>query len=448
MVKWKSIQTEQGYVLQALAFFLLGWFIGWVPALTIILLLLTLISIIYLGQEVLTYIPYLLTTILFFETIGRSLALSPWIPWEVGKYLGILLLLYGLFSLSKINRNALLVLSSFILLVPGIIITIFTSDRIYKDLVFNIGGLIFLLLATLFFSNYSITKVRLASVLAFFLFLLLTIVGVLWSNGPNPLNIEYTIIGNNELYLHNNPNQLCTLFSTGWAIFVFLSIFSNRKSIWPFLTNIIFIFWAFLTFSRGGIFVAVGTIISIFCFLFFFQKRQNLRHLQLVFFLVFVHFIACFAVVNYISDGQLLMRYQGETSGTIAGVEEKTLDSYSSGRWQIIQSDLYLLLENPIFGVGVGQSTTYRKSNDYPFPASHTELSRLLSEHGLAGVIIIGILIYLPYLRLVELREHPILQAFVIFCVLLALSHTTHSSFRTSISPILYGFAFIRIADT
>ena len=107
MEKWiVCCETAQkNYAVQGLAFFVLGLMIGQIPLMAIILLLLIPLVLIYFREDTLFLIPYLLVLALLFETIGRSLALSPWIPWEIGKYLGISLLVYGLFLLPRIKRK-------------------------------------------------------------------------------------------------------------------------------------------------------------------------------------------------------------------------------------------------------------------------------------------------------------------------------------------------------
>lgn len=442
MEKWiVCCETAQkNYAVQGLAFFVLGLMIGQIPLMAIILLLLIPLVLIYFREDTLFLIPYLLVLALLFETIGRSLALSPWIPWEIGKYLGISLLVYGLFLLPRIKRNKIVILGVFALLLPGIIITFFVSDRIFGDLVFNVGGIVFLLMAAYFFSNYQMTREHLESVIIFFLLSFLTVIGILLINGPNPLDIEYTIIGNDQLYLYNNPNQLATLFSSGFAITIFSFIFLGKQKLWLYLVTAIYLFCALLSFSRGGLFIGIGTIIVIICFLLFKKKRLAI----LLLFIVSSQLFICFPLVNVLTNGKLLMRYQGETSGTLLGEEEKSLNSYSSGRLRIIQSDITLFINHPFWGVGVGQSSVYRQQYKYPFPLAHTEFSRLLSEHGLLGVLLIGILSYLPLSRIIELKEEPLLQAFILLCTFLAIGHTMHSAMRTSVSPILYGLGFIQ----
>ncbi|WP_332910235.1 hypothetical protein [Algoriphagus boritolerans] len=68
-------------------------------------------------------------------------------------------------------------------------------------------------------------------------------------------------------------------------------------------------------------------------------------------------------VANSITGGMLLLRYQGETQGTLAGSADKNLNKITTNRSDIFLEDVKLFAEYPGMGVGVGASAFLR--DDY-----------------------------------------------------------------------------------
>jgi hypothetical protein len=142
--------------------------------------------------------------------------------------------------------------------------------------------------------------------------------------------------------------------------------------------------------------------------------------------------------VNTITDGKLLLRYQGETNGTLLGTKEKTINHITSGRYDILFGDLDIFFDNPLWGVGVNQSRYIRNSNEDV--VAHLEFSRLLSEHGVFGLLIFSLLIYLLIIKLKYLREK---QAIIVVLFIVGLYTTFHAATRTFISPLVMSLILI-----
>ena len=75
-------------------------------------------------------------------------------------------------------------------------------------------------------------------------------------------------------------------------------------------------------------------------------------------------------------------------------LSERYLDTDLSRRGFLIASEFNAFRENPIFGLGPGESRKYRIQISGSRKHSHTEYSRLMSEHGLFGISIILILFF------------------------------------------------------
>ena len=78
-----------------------------------------------------------------------------------------------------------------------------------------------------------------------------------------------------------------------------------------------------------------------------------------------------FPFLNEFTGGKLLERFE---------------DREATNRYELVESDLQIFSENPIFGVGVGESAVERTKVFGAEVASHTEFARVVSEHGLFGV--------------------------------------------------------------
>src|SRR5690606_27028307 len=98
---------------------------------------------------------------------------------------------------------------------------------------------------------------------------------------------------------------------------------------------------------------------------------------------------------------------------------------------------------NPLIGVGVGQAMFFRKEATHAITASHNEVSRLLSEHGMLGVTAILILIFVPLLFWMKFKNNYYFLAFLGFWFLTI----NHSAMRIALPAFIYGLALLYIVD-
>ena len=108
-----------------------------------------------------------------------------------------------------------------------------------------------------------------------------------------------------------------------------------------------------------------------------------------------------------------------------------------------MNTELDALYKNPIFGMGVG-SGKYRRMQDKGFEiASHNEVSRLLGEHGLIGILILIILIMVPIIN--AWRQPPYAKAFLGAFFIFWFLTINHSAMRVSFPGFIYGLSLITI---
>jgi len=146
---------------------------------------------------------------------------------------------------------------------------------------------------------------------------------------------------------------------------------------------------------------------------------------------------------NVVTGGMLLLRYMGETQGTLAGSAEKSLNKITTNRSDIFLEDVDLFLDHSLLGVGVGASTYMRK--EYKGYAPHVELSRLIAEHGTLGLIIFFLIGLLFFLNKAQAPE-SISKGIILAMFLIGFLATFHSATRTYITPLLIGMSCVNIS--
>jgi O-antigen ligase len=123
---------------------------------------------------------------------------------------------------------------------------------------------------------------------------------------------------------------------------------------------------------------------------------------------------------------------------------QERYSSTSAGlRQTLVEEDLELWKENPVLGVGPGMSKYYRASLLGMEVASHTEFTRLLSEHGTFGLLALLVLVAiagLAYLRAPSALE----KAWVSALGGWAFIEMSHSAMRIVAISILFGLAMVQ----
>jgi hypothetical protein len=210
-----------------------------------------------------------------------------------------------------------------------------------------------------------------------------------------------------------------------------------------------FLFRGFLSFSRGGILVAFLAFGIFFYFLKsskilpFYKIRMRKINVSKVL-LIIAGFAFVFVVADNITHGALLNRYKGETGGTLRGEKEKNLSTITTGRWDIMITDLKMWKDYPLFGVGGGYSAGLRPNYGFHKIAAHTEFSRLLSEQGMFGLLINLILMFfIPYYIIVN--RNSVEKAFLLALFALGLLTSFHGGMRTFVTPFFVGLSVVNI---
>jgi hypothetical protein len=376
-----------------------------------------------------------------FEILSRMAQTSPFIPYELSKYLMFFLLIYGIFKASNIGRIGYFLL---FLLIPALFYDL-SGEVNYQGLVFNVLAPINLCLGVIYFYKNPIATEHFEKLIIFIVLPLISALVFTYIKTPDFDTIEFTLGANFETTGGFGSNQVSTVFGLG--MFLTFYLWFNRVSLSSyrlFDAGILFLFsfQGLLSFSRGGM---IGGVFAIFIFLFFNKKKSsNTNRKKTSASFVIPALILVFVSVwlaNEVTDGQLLLRYQGETAGTLSGSKEKDLNSVTSNRSSIFEGDWELFQENP-FGVGAGASQYLRKTLNGV--VAHTELSRLIAEHGYLGLVFFSVITILPLLYFKKSYSGE-LKNFMIALYFLAWYTSFHAATRNFVTPLLIGIAFMHI---
>lgn len=397
-------------------------------------------------------IVYLIQLLFFLPSIEisrRVLGLGI-MPYELGKYMCFFYFI--IFSLDKrihTQKISTIFLVLFLFVFPS---TLFMDlDNFQKKIVFSLMGIMNLALLGIFFSRVVLTTNEFKSILKLFILSIVPFLVIITIRTPSFSEIEFDLGANFSTSAGFGPNQVSTVFGAAiFVIIVYQIVF--KGSLFQFLKGLdiillaAFSLRALLTFSRGGV---IAPILAFILPINILSNVQNIQKIIKNFFLIGILALITFLTINFLTNGLLLSRFSGETAGTIAGSSEKNVEDATSGRTSIIENDVNLWFDNFIFGVGPGESPEYRKNdpNYLGNSVTHTEFSRLLSEHGIFGLIINLILLVLIPLRILRSKESNHFKYIKIAMVLFALLSMAHSAMRTVIPIIFYAFSAVNFDE-
>ncbi|MBO3699073.1 O-antigen ligase [Roseivirga sp. E12] len=394
-------------------------------------------------------LPYLLMYIIPLEVFSRMVSASPFLPWEVAKYLGMLLLIVGII-INRSKSKGLVGLFILILTLPAIFMATATSEKILQTLTFNVFGLINLCLAVIYFANRTLTKDEIAGLFRFFILGSIPILTYSIFRAPTFDEIDFSLGANFELTGGFGSNQVSTILGLAgglgiWLWLLRIPLFKN--SLLNIVVPSIFLAWALLSFSRGGVVSPAIGILLVFLFVKKGNTSFSVRKINVALVSVLcVLMPLLFYFLNKVTDNLLLLRYLGETNKTFAGTQEKDFNLLTTGRWEIFLADIEVWMNNFVFGVGVGSSPQVREQMGSSNIEAHIEISRLLAEHGLFGFIISILFLVIPF-YLYFSRKRAFDKAVIIFCMTMAILTSMHSAMRTFITPLFFGLAFIKISS-
>jgi hypothetical protein len=361
--------------------------------------------------------------------------------YEFAKYAVIGFMLLGMFF-RGFNRRSWPYLFFLIFLTPGILFSAINLDydsSVGNAIGFNLSGPVCLAITALYCYNRKMSSQRLQDI---FLAILLPIVSTtiyLYVYTPSIRDVLSGTQSNFETSGGYGPNQVATILGVGMFI-LFSRLLIQKSRLLNFIDLILLAlvgYRAIVTFSRGGVVVA-GVCVIIFLIVYFIRvnakEKANL--------IPKIAFISVVVVITWLYSsiatlGLIDKRYANQDA---AG---RVKADISTGRSNLINEELQAFYEYPLTGVGVGKTKEFRQQLTGYETATHNEVSRMLSEHGLFGLLALLVLIVTPLI----LSYRNKMNLYVYSCIVFWFLTINHSSMRIAAPAFIYGLALITVIN-
>jgi hypothetical protein len=379
--------------------------------------------------------------------VWARMSRAPYIPDEIGKYFLayaiLLLFIHHVFRRSEkpLYHTGLIII---LLLLPSLIAGIAHFDM--QQWIFNVLGPLEMA-ALLFLAARERWPIeQFCRVLQMALLPIVAMVIFITIKAPGIDDLQFSLSSNRAASGGFGSNQISTILGVGVVLTMLLQLMHRPLFAIKWVNYLLLFYLLFrdlLTFSRGGVIVAVISIMVALYPYIFESLRSFIRYSALFIFLILAGYLV-FNKVNDMTGNMLLLRYQGETSGTLTGSREKSWDSYLSGRGTILESDIAIFLDNPVLGSGPGGGRRLREKYGVDAAAAHTEFSRLLSEHGIGGLVIIFVLIAFPFIW-IRKQNIKVWKGIIASLFVMAVLTTFHAAMRTNVMSVFYALAAIPV---
>ncbi|MBS1772961.1 MAG: O-antigen ligase family protein [Bacteroidetes bacterium] len=379
--------------------------------------------------------------------IWSRMARAPLIPHEIGKYyflLIICILFINYARASEVKSQYHIGAMMLMCLLPSCIVAF--GAFVFEDWVMNLLGILELSIIMIFSARERWPIEKFCRVLQFGLMPVIPVLAYLVLKTPDFAKIDFRLSSNFKTSGDFGSNQVSTILGLGMVLTMVLLILRKplfRLKWLNYILLCVLLFRGFLTFSRGGVLSAIIGVLIALIPIALSSLRSFLKYtiVTLVFggLAVFV-----FMKVNEVTGNQLLLRYQGETVGTLSGTKQRTLNTMTSYRLELAETDWLMFKDNPVFGVGPGASKDLRERYGFQAIASHTEYTRLLSEHGLGGLVVIFMMVLFP-VWWISRQKYTLWRAAIGSLFVFALLTSLHSAMRTNTTVVCFVLASIPV---
>ncbi len=364
------------------------------------------------------------------------------LPYEAGKYGVIVFLLAGLYVEDKPFHFPRQFLVFMLVLLPALTVVNFPDlNRGRKDILFNLSGPMSLLVSAIYFYHRGFIRAHFNKLLVYFIFPIFALGIVLFFKTPDLESVTFTLNSTAKLSGGFGANQVSTILGVGVFIMAIALFFGYRISgnkIIDIGILVIFAIRGLLTFSRGGIFAAVGALLAaLFVFAIYSNNRQLVRQIVVSTVLAGIVGFFTFSYTNELTGGFLGRRYANESTNKFRKKD------FTTGRLDVLMDEIAAFEDYPILGAGVGMGKYYRLAHGKTMHASHTEFSRLLSEHGMYGLVALLILVISPFFYFFDANNDS--KPFVAAFIVIAFLTMTHAAMRLAMPGFFYGLIFISL---
>jgi hypothetical protein len=352
--------------------------------------------------------------------------------WEFGKY-ALLLVVVMTLCLRRPRITSYLPAFYLVFLLPGAFLTMMAISGLNvlrQTLSFDLSGPVAYAACSLFLLGRNLSR---EDVLLCLTAMLAPIAGVaaLTLFGIRTTEVDFRSSSNFDASGGFGPNQVSAVLGLGMVACFLLLAGRKGNLIWKGMLVGLIVWFAAqsaLTFSRSGFYYAVAAMLAGTAFLVTDVRR-------------FVLVVSLGLALVGLGKFVIVPRLDAYTNGALGARFENT---NLAGRGDLMKGDLLVFLEHPVLGVGVGMAREARREVGSETNKSHTEFTRLLSEHGLLGAAALVLMLVMSG-RSVARQTHGWPKAFSASLVAFALVFMTGSGMRLAIPSFLLAFAGVLI---
>jgi O-antigen ligase len=263
----------------------------------------------------------------------------------------------------------------FVLLLPSCFLTVTKTDWHWarSEISFNLSGPFALMVAAWLFSHLRLTWEQVQRIIAAFMGPAVGIAAIALFGIATSTDLDFGTESNYASSGGFGPNQVASMMGLG-SLLCLLTVVNDRSSLLLrtafFGLMLVMLAESALTFSRGGLYDAgAGAIVAT---LFWLGDRRSRARIGLL-----------AALLLFLAVYILIPRLDAFTGGALVN---RFGDTDLTGRDLLIVNELQAWRENPLFGLGPGESKVIHTRN-FRAVAAHAEFTRMLAEHGTLGLI-------------------------------------------------------------
>ncbi len=386
------------------------------------------------NNEVLYAAGYIIGSEVFLRMTGGSTS------YEFGKYGITFFSLLGMYY-SGFHKKTAPFWIYLLLLMPGLFLAglVLNGDLNPRKLViFNISGPISLGITAIYCYRRKITNPEINNILLMIGLPIVSCATYVFFFAPKIKDVLKGTGSNNALSGGFGANQVATIFGIGMFVFVTRMFFASKTKFMLILNLILTVYITYrgmLTFSRGGMITGLAMIICVLVYIYIMSKSKIKSKLNYLFFFLFIISAMIWSFLSFKTDGLIDKRYANQDASG------RNKEDKFTGRGELALQELEMFYENPIFGVGVGKGTEIRQEILGYDCASHSEVSRMLAEHGFFGLSALLILFITPLVLFFRNLNHIYLIPFYIFWFLTI----NHAAMRTAAPAFFYALTLLKI---
>lgn len=234
------------------------------------------------------------------------------------------------------------------------------------------------------------------------------------------------------------PNQVATLLGLGMFVFFMQFVVGMQKKVLSTINLSISAFLCYvglMTFSRGGMITGLAICVVFLGSVYYFSGTfgKTIAKKGAVYFMLCL--IMVVGLIYYQTNGLIINRYTNrDHRGNV--LKERNFD-----RKELAEKQIKIFMENPVLGTGPGERIKIQKAKEVKQFASHDEITRLLANHGISGLLNVLILIFTPLVLFFKTRHNVYLAVFFAFWFL----SINHSGMRTAAPAFLYALTLFRV---